>query len=280
MRAKSAEAWRLDKKRELDTQHMEPYDKEHNERILDQFTRQAEPFALAPAHSAEDSLRLLMTSVEVKPTDEVLDVACGPGIISCELASVARHVTGIDMVPAMLEQARKRQNEKGLNNVQWRLGDAEHLPYEDQSFSLVVTRYSFHHLLNPDLVLREMVRVCRSGGRVAVVDVTPDEGKANAYDDLEKLRDPSHTRALTLTQLKELGARHSLSLVKTANYRVDVAVDALLKDSFPPPGNAEKVRRMVREDIGVNRLSMDAYQRDGELRFYFPTSIVVWTKTV
>jgi SAM-dependent methyltransferase len=184
------------------------------------------------------------------------------------------------MVPAMLEQARKRQSEKGLDNVRWRLGEAEHLPYEDDSFSLVVTRYSFHHLLDPTLVLREMERVCRPGGRVAVVDVTPDKEKANAYDDLEKLRDPSHTRALPLNQLKELGGQQHLSLVKAASYRVDVAVDTLLRDSFPPPGNAEKVRRMVREDIGVNRLSIGAYQQDGELRFSFPISIVVWTKTV
>jgi len=90
---------------------------EHNQRILDQFTRQAEPFALAPSHSTEESIRVLLDAAAVAPTDVALDVACGPGIVSCALAGVAQHVIGVDIVPAMLEQARKLQDEKKLENV-------------------------------------------------------------------------------------------------------------------------------------------------------------------
>lgn len=251
---------------------------EHNRRILDQFTRQAAPFALAPSHSTEESLRILIETVQVTPADKVLDVACGPGIISCALASIACEVTGFDLVPAMLDEARKRQSSMGLNNLEWRLGDAGHLPFDDGTFDLVVTRYSFHHLLDPGAVLREMARVCRPGGRVAVADVTPEENKTKAYDELEITRDPSHTRALSFEQLKTLGLQQGLQLANTGAYRLDNSVDSLLAASFPPPGNGDRFRRMVRDDIGVDRLSISAYLKDGELRFSFPTSIVVWTK--
>lgn len=250
----------------------------HNEQILDQFTRQAESFALAPAHSTEDSLRVFLNTVAVTPADTALDVACGPGIISCALGSIARQVTGVDLVPAMLDQARKLQTEKGLENLTWRLGDAAHLPFDDGSFSLVVTRYSFHHLLDPGNVLREMARVCRPGGRIAVADVTPAAEKARAYDELETLRDPSHTRALSLHELKALGAEQHLTLLNTAGYRLDTAIESLLASSFPPPGNADRIRQMVRSDIGVDRFSIEAYLHDGQVRFSFPISVLAWVK--
>jgi 2-polyprenyl-3-methyl-5-hydroxy-6-metoxy-1,4-benzoquinol methylase len=251
---------------------------EHNQRILDQFTRQAVPFAQAPSHSTEESLRIFIDTVGVTPEDKVLDVACGPGIISCALASIAREVTGFDLVPAMLDEARKRQASMGLKNLEWRLGDAGHLPFEHATFDLVVTRYSFHHLLDPGAVLAEMTRVCRPGGRVAVADVTPEEEKTLAYDELEITRDPSHTHALSFGQLKALGTQQGLQLANTDVYRLDNSVESLLSASFPPAGNADRFRRMVRDDIGIDRFSIGAYLNDGELRFSFPTSIVVWRK--
>lgn len=76
--------------------------------IVEQFTRQAVPFSQMPTHSHEESNRLVLETAEIQPDDTVLDVACGPGLITCEIAKVARHVTGIDITPAMIEQATIR----------------------------------------------------------------------------------------------------------------------------------------------------------------------------
>lgn len=253
---------------------------EQNERILDQFTLQAVPFAKAISHSAEDSLRLLLETAQVSAEDEVLDIACGPGIVSCAFADVARRVTGMDLVPAMIEQARVLQAERGLENVDWRLGDATALPFADAQFDLVVTRYSFHHLVEPGAALREMARVCRPGGRVVVCDVTPEAEKGAAYDEMETLRDPSHVRAVPLDELLQLGRQAGLTELGRAFYRLDNGVEALLGASFPPDGCADKFRALVKGDIGVDRLSIEAYERDGELRFGFPCSVVAWRKGV
>src|SRR5262245_36117121 len=156
---------------------------EHQRLILDQFTRQAVPFSQMQNHSPE----LLLAASGAGPADTVLDVACGPGRMACALARVVRHVTGIDLTPAMIEQAKVMQQADGLTNLTWHVGNVQHLPFADASFSLVFTRYSFHHLLDPKAVLAEMVRVCSHGGRVVVVDVfTSGPEQAEAFNRMEK----------------------------------------------------------------------------------------------
>src|SRR5262249_23269311 len=102
--------------------------------ILEQFTRQAVPFSQMPAHSNDEANRLLIDLAGVNTDDTVLDVACGPGLVACALAEVARHVTGIDLTPAMIEQAQARQRAKGLTNLTWRVADAIPLPFPSAAF--------------------------------------------------------------------------------------------------------------------------------------------------
>src|SRR5882724_3109455 len=104
---------------------------EHQNEILDQFTRQATPFATAPGIRDEAALRLIVECSGAGPADTVLDVACGPGLV------VAAHATGIDITPAMLERARAHAADLGLTNVTWRQGDVLPLPWPEASFSIV-----------------------------------------------------------------------------------------------------------------------------------------------
>jgi len=176
---------------------------DHDAITIDQFTRQAEPFAAMPAHSDADIVRLIRAAARVGPESTILDVACGPGLVALALAESAGHVTGLDLTPAMLDKARELQQRAGLSNLSWDLGRADALPYPDDSFDAVLTRFSFHHLTDPPRALAEMVRVCRPGGRVVVSDVfTTTAEQAAEYNRLERLRDPSHVRALLLHELK------------------------------------------------------------------------------
>src|SRR6516164_11169843 len=181
----------------------------HQELILDQFTRQAAVFSTAPAITDEDALGLIIAAARPDPHDRLLDVACGPGLVVCAFAPHIREAIGIDMTPAMLERALKLAADKGLANVAWQHGDVYSLPYDDASFTIVTTRFSFHHFLDPAAVLQEMVRVCAAGGRIVVVDdyASADPAKAAAFNRLEKLRDPSHSRCLPLNELRDLFGR-------------------------------------------------------------------------
>ncbi|WP_437731535.1 class I SAM-dependent methyltransferase [Sorangium sp. So ce1335] len=250
----------------------------HNALILEQFTRQARPFAEVRAHSSEDAMALLLDALAPSPSDTVLDVACGPGIVACALAPRVASVRGLDIVPAMLDEARQRQARLGLSNVAWELGDASRLPYPDESYRLVTTRYSFHHLLEPLVTLREMARVCQKSGRVAVIDAVPAEDKRDAYDRAEKIRDPSHARALTERELCALFDAAGLEVEKTARYRLEVELETQLRASFPEPGGADRLRALYRADVGVDALGLGAELRGDEVHFAYPIAIVVGRK--
>jgi ubiquinone/menaquinone biosynthesis C-methylase UbiE len=85
--------------------------------ILDQFTRQAVPFSEMHARDDAEIHRLLIETAGIGSEDEGLDVACGPGLVACEVARLARHVTGVDLTRAMIEQAEARQRSLGLTNL-------------------------------------------------------------------------------------------------------------------------------------------------------------------
>jgi ubiquinone/menaquinone biosynthesis C-methylase UbiE len=245
---------------------------EQRKLILDQFTRQAVPFSEMHARDDAEIHQLLIRTAGITADDEALDVACGPGLVACEVAKVARHVTGLDLTPAMIAQARERQQTLGLSNLTWVQGDAQPLPFPDASFSRVITRYSFHHFTDPRGVFAEMVRVCKPGGRVTVCDVfTASAEQAELYDRLEQHRDPSHTHALQLAEMDALFA--VLKDVRREFYRYPVKVEAILSRSFPGPGGAEAFREMVESDVGADRIGIAA-TRDGGLGFSFPVVVV------
>jgi ubiquinone/menaquinone biosynthesis C-methylase UbiE len=255
-------------------------DTTHQDLILDQFTRQATVFSTAPTITDEDALRMIVEAARPTPDDRLLDVACGPGLVVCAFAPHAREATGIDVTPAMLERARNLAAGKGLTNIDWRQGDVYSLPYEDASFTIVTTRFSFHHFLDPAAVLREMVRVCAPGGRVIVVDdfASEDPTKAAEFNQLEKLRDPSHSRCLTLTELKGLFGRVGLPEPDATFYELSGDVPGLLARSFPNPGDDIKIIEMFKASAADDRLGVPVRLEAGEIYYAYPVAILAATR--
>lgn len=250
----------------------------HRDSILDQFTRQAGPFSISPSIRDEAALALVVEFSGAGPSDTVLDVACGPGILACGFARVARHVTGIDITPAMLERARALQRELDLENVTWQQGDVTPLPYDAAAFSIVVSRFAFHHFLDPGAVLREMIRVCAPAGHVVVADSAPARDKADAFNRMEKLRDPSHVRAMPVEELRTLFAAAGLPAPRETTYRLEGELEGLLARSFPRPGNAETIRAMFVESLGNDALDVAARRDGGRIWYGYPVAILASRK--
>ncbi len=251
---------------------------EHRESILDQFTRQATPFSTSAAIKDEAVLRLVVEFAGAGPQDTVLDVACGGGLVVCAFARAVRHATGIDLTPAMLDRARALAAEQGLTNVSWKQGDVLPLPYADGSFSIVTSRFAFHHLLEPGAVLREMARVCASGGTVMVVDSAPAADKAAAFNRLEKLRDPSHVRAMPLAELQGLFHAAGLPEPRLTGYRLESDLESLLARSFPRSEDVPEIRRIFAEAVEDDRPDIHA-RRDGDaIRYGYPVAVLAATR--
>jgi ubiquinone/menaquinone biosynthesis C-methylase UbiE len=251
----------------------------HNSRILDQFTRQAAPFAAAPAIRNQEALNRIVQWAGATPEDTVLDVACGPGLLACAFARVAKHATGIDMTPAMLEQARKAQQEQGLQNVSWQPGDVYSLPFPQDYFSIVSSRFVFHHLQDPLAALKEMKRVCKAGGKIVVADMAPHPAKADALNAAELLRDPSHVRGMPEDELRGLFAQVGLDAPQVNNYRMESEIEDLLSRSFPNEGDADRLRKIYAESISNNALDLNTRQENGKIFYSMPVAVLVAQKS-
>jgi ubiquinone/menaquinone biosynthesis C-methylase UbiE len=247
--------------------------------VVEQFTRQAASFARLPSH--EEVTELLLDMAGVSDGAAMLDVACGPGMVACAGAKRVGgtgRVTGIDLTPAMIEQARMLQAKLGLGNVEWQVGEATALPFAAASFDAVTTRYSMHHVADPDEVAAELARVARPGARIAIADMVMPRAQGAAYDRMERLRDPSHVRTLTREALTRLAVAAGLRDVRTADYPFTVDLDRLMLASFPEPGNAERVRAMFEADIGADQMGLSLRREGGMIKLTYPVTIVAGVK--
>lgn len=178
----------------------------HLSRVKEEFKRQAETLSVASVFADAGVLERIRAAVKPTEAMNLLDLGCGPGIVSAALAPDVREVVAYDLTPQMLDKAREKCRKAGLKNVRFELGRAEQLPFEAESFECVVTRLTIHHFLDPRRVMNEVVRVTRPGGKVVVADVVSSENEEEAmlHNALEILRDPTHVRMLSPSGLLEL----------------------------------------------------------------------------
>jgi len=149
--------------------------------------------------------------VATRGDERALDVGTGAGALAIALAPLVAEVIAIDVVPELLAQARRR----APASVSVMHADAMALPFDDVSFDLVCTARTLHHVARPEVVLAQMERVLRPGGRMLVIDqLAPDDAScAEVVQRFEVARDASTTRLLSDGELRQLAAGHGLELL-------------------------------------------------------------------
>ncbi len=203
---------------------------QHDDLVRQSFERQVSLF------SGPDSLfakRIPGPQSWIEPLEPhmtVLDVACGAGHAADPLAPHVRSVVGVDLTRALLDVGAQRLGDAGITNVLLQEGNAEALPFVDESFDIVFCRAALHHIGDPKRAVAEMVRVCRVGGRVVLMDLiapSPAEDIRTRFDDVHRRIDPSHRRAFTEAEVAALlpGGTDALVYAETSEIRfpVDVA---------------------------------------------------------
>jgi SAM-dependent methyltransferase len=148
--------------------------------------------------------------------ERALDLACGPGTFTRAFAPRVRSICGVDLTPALLAHAPAASARQGIGNTGFVCGDAAGHPFADAAFDLGVCAYAVHHFAAPRECLRQLARVVRQGGGVALVDIVIPEGAdAEAANAIERARDASHATTFTPEQFAEhfaavgLNIRHS-----------------------------------------------------------------------
>ena len=152
-------------------------------------------------------------------------------------------MVALDATEAMLTEAMAKAEEENLFNIKFIHGDATSLPFSDSSFGLVTSRLAIHHFTKPRPILNEMARVTAPGGRVVLVDLIASEDQeqvrfesgiryqseqAETHNRLERLRDPSHTSALSITELSSLVGQSGLILEGKVSNNLFIRINTMV----------------------------------------------------
>jgi ubiquinone/menaquinone biosynthesis C-methylase UbiE len=179
------------------------------------FTESAGKLAELEESRREAVRERLRRFVDPRGDERVLDLGTGTGALAFAIAPLVREVVGVDLVPAMLEEAKKRASE--FPNVSFVEGDLTKLPPGLGSFDIAACVRTLHHVARPELAVAELTRAALPGGYVLVIDqVAPlDPLVALELNRFEHARDPSHTRALADVDLRNLFEANGLVLLRT-----------------------------------------------------------------
>ena len=161
---------------------------------------------------------------------DALDLGCGTGFLSLELASRGHHATGVDFAPAMIARAERKAAERGLA-VRFEQADAEQLPFPAASFDLAISRHVLWTLPHPEAAIDEWLRVLRPGARLAIVDgaVLDGSDRLKAPPGCQENARTSAEYAAVGDRLPFLGGRprEEIERLLRAHGLVDVASDPL-----------------------------------------------------
>lgn len=245
--------------------------------IQAEFTKQAPAYAANASVADPERVARLVAAANPAPESRVLDVATGPGFVAIGFAAVCHQVVGVDLTTAPLQIAERQRHDRGLTNLRFLVGDAECLPFASGTFDVVVCRLAFHHVTEPRDVLREMVRVCRAGGTIAVEDLVVSEHPERAayHNHFENLRDPSHTRGIPLSELLGMFAAAGLEIQYVHTDRFPQHLARWLANAQTPPTQATEVRALVARDLQEDRSGTQPRDIAGQITFLHTIATVI-----
>jgi SAM-dependent methyltransferase len=223
----------------------------HHDVVRREFERQADGFGHRGSFfAAASTAAWIDDGARLAEDDIVLDAGGGAGDLSRALAARARQFVVADLTGALRDVGRDAAEREGVGNVLFVRAELEDLPFPDRSFDAVLCRFVVHHLADPAPALAELARVCRRDGRVVLADlVVVDDDVADRHNALERLRDPSHTTALTADGLA--AALAATGLVVSERDTADRAMDLepWIERAHTPAADAERIRAAMEAEI-------------------------------
>ena len=253
-----------------------------NDLVRTQFDAQAERFANWAAGLNQQYAQGYFDFCGLSAHDTMLDVACGPGDFALFCAARVARVTGVDISEKELAIACERTRALSLDNVEFLREDVERLPFEVSSFSAVVCRSALHHMPRRTAVFEEMVRCCRPGGKLSVLDIAAyDDPFANAFfEELERRVDQSHCATLTQKAMFDLFRHAEILIVRTFAVEVPLNMREYREHAAHSEADAAAIDDILRRGQGDPRVTPHLLVESGELFFKRNVLLVLGQKPV
>ena len=231
------------------------------------FSIQAEKFAAYHMSKAEYT-DYLIRCIKAEGNEHALEVAAGTCICGRAIAPHIKDITCLDLTEAMLEQGKSLAEQEGIKNISFVTGNATSLPFEDESFDLVITRLSLHHFTDPEKPFCEMQRVLRKGGKLVVWDMEATTEELREVNDfIETMRDTSHTRILSRKEFEAL-FRDSFNLQLEETTLVPVNLQSWMNLTNTPEDIQKEIVNKMETDLnGGAPTGFSPYIQDDQIWF-------------
>ncbi|OGP81383.1 MAG: hypothetical protein A2Y95_05830 [Deltaproteobacteria bacterium RBG_13_65_10] len=241
----------------------------HTDIIREQFDRQAEAYSEMAVVRDERIIEFLIGISGVRPTDKVLDVACGPGFLTMAFAERTARAVGVDITGKFLAAAKSEAARQGLANVAFLLGDVENLHFGPATFDLALCKFAFHHFPRPAHVLAEMKRVITRTGKIILVDMltSEDPEKAALHNEIETLCDPSHAAALCESAFERMFEELRLKIRLKVKGETNYALAEWLRHGAPPEENVRRITELLEALIEEDRAGLQVRRENDEIHF-------------
>lgn len=221
------------------------------------------------ARTIAGSAEAFVARLELKPGSRVLDVATGTGNLAIPLARRGMVVTGLDIAPNLLVQARERAAAEDLS-IQFDEGDAEQMPYGDSSFDAAVTMFGAMFAPRPELVASELARVLRPGGLLGMANWNPESFTGRMFRIGAKHVPPPASVPPPVLWGEEAVARERLEpfFEQIETKRVGVTFDL----PTSPSGSVEFFRRY----FGPTQMAFNRLDQEGQ-KAMFEDLVALWS---
>ena len=241
----------------------------------EQFDRQAKYYANSPTFSSGLSLDLLSKLLKNKTFSKGLDIGTGSGFTAFEISKTCSSVEGIDISTGMLDEANRIKNERKIKNVNFRIGYAEDLDYDDESFDLITCRTSAHHFKDIEKAINEIERVIKNDGSIYMIDtITSDQKILNDWHQkIETIRDKSHIKNYSLMEWKNYFEDSKLYLKEIHQTRVNMELEDWMERSGTNKSDKNILRNeydnannKIKNFFGIKKINND-------FKFYWPVGL-------
>lgn len=216
-----------------------------------EFNKSAEVFSKWFGTVDRKYMESLCKFMELSADDVLLDVACGSGNFAHFASGKVKSVSGIDISDRQIELANGRISEAGVVNVNFKRADVGQLPFQDNSFSAVISKSAFHHFSNPKRVFAEMYRCCRPGGIICIDDITSyeDEEVTSLIEEMDRLMDTSHSRRLPIEEINALFVDKGMEILKAKTSETMLTVKEYQSHAIQTPVNVRAIDDLVRRTL-------------------------------
>ncbi len=247
------------------------------ENAIKQFGRQAQAYSKGNIFVDGFHLSEVIRRSGVTNNHRVLDIATGAGFLALEFAKTAEMVVGSDITPNMLFHACEKQRDSGRENTRFILSDVESLPFGNETFDIVSCRFAFHHFPEPDKALLEMERVCKTNGRIVLVDGVSSEerDKSLFHNRIEKLRDPSHVRIYTLSEMIRMFNASGAVIADINHWDIQQDFEEWARRAGTDEAKIKVIENMMRQSLKDDSTGLHVKIEDGRLGFTYDTVILV-----